>query len=305
MEPSDVREGGVWSPTQQLKNDVLFGVAVAALRIVSRLPLGALRALGRAVGLLVWLIAPGLRRVALQNVARGLPEVAPSERSAFVRGVYRSLGILLGEVAFTLDPRRAVEPLPFLPGSRERLDEAIAEGRGVVFASAHLGPWERVAASLVATGVPLTVVAREPYDPRFARVYEQLREARGVRTIYRGRPGAAISLVRVLRSGGVLGIPMDLASRVASTEVPFLGFAAQTAIGPARLAIRTGAVVVVGTAAPRADGSLGIAVARICPSSCERELTERINDELGARIRAMPHMWPWMHPRWGKDAKAG
>jgi KDO2-lipid IV(A) lauroyltransferase len=264
-----------------------------------------LRALGRGLGLLVWLCAPSLRRTALSNVTRALPEVAPSERSAFVRRVYRSLGVLLGEVAFTLDPRRPIEPLTFLPGSRECLDDAVAEGRGVVFASAHLGPWERVAASLVDAGVPLTVVAREPYDPRFARVYERLREARGVRTVYRGRPGAAIALVRVLRGGGVLGIPMDLASRVPSTMVRFLGLAAPTAIGPARLAIRTGAAVVVGTAAPRADGSLGIAVARIPPSACERELTERINDELGARIRGMPHMWPWMHPRWGQDTKRG
>lgn len=305
MEATDVREGGAWSPGQQVKNDVIYVVAVAALRIVSSLPRRLLRVLGRALGFLVWLVAPSLRRVALHNVARVLPEVASSDRSTFVRLVFRSLGTLLGDVAFTLDPRRPIEPLPFLPGSRECLAEAIAEGRGVVFASAHLGPWERVAASMVAAGVPLTVVAREPYDPRFTRVYERLREARGVRTVYRGRPGAAMSLVRVLRSGSVLGIPMDLASRVPSIPVPFLGHVAPTAIGPARLAVRTGAAVVVGTAAPAEDGSLGIAVTRIQRSACERELTERINDEIGTRVRALPEMWPWMHPRWGNDLKQG
>jgi lauroyl/myristoyl acyltransferase len=96
---------------------------------------------------------------------------------------------------------------------------------------------------------------------------------------------------------------MDLASRVVSLEVPFLGIAAPTPVGPARLALRTGAVVVVGTAAPlgsdpESAGKLGLSFVRIAASSDEQELTERINAELSARIRALPEAWPWMHRRW-------
>jgi Kdo2-lipid IVA lauroyltransferase/acyltransferase len=294
----DLREGGRWSVLQRLKNDVIFVLATAALAVAARLPARAARVLGRAAGLVAWALAPGLRQLAGDNVARALPEIAPTARAAFVRKVYRELGTLLGDVVATLDPRRPLEPLPFLPGSRECLHDAIAEGRGVVFASAHLGPWERVAASLVAAGIPLTVVAREPYDPRLARVYTRLREARGVRTVYRGAPRAGIALVRVLRRGHVLGVPMDLASRVASVEAPFLGLPAPTPVGPARLAIRTGAAVVVGTAAPAPGGSLALSFTRLEESACEQELTARINAELSARIRAMPSAWPWMHRRW-------
>ncbi|HVH44003.1 MAG TPA: lysophospholipid acyltransferase family protein, partial [Labilithrix sp.] len=296
--PRDIREGGKWSLAQRVKNDVLFYVAAATLWILERLPARPSARTSRAVGVLVWGLAPGLRRVALANVARALPDVAPRARGAFVRKVYRELGELLGDVVGTLDPRRPIDALPFLPGSRECLDAAIAEGRGVVFASAHLGPWERVAASLVLAGVPLTVVAREPYDPRMGRIYRRLRDARGVRTVYRGATGAGIALVRVLRRGEVLGVPMDLASRVPFVEVPFLGSPAPTPVGPARLAIRTGAAVVVGTTAPADDGSLGLSFVRIAPSTSERELSARINDELSARIRAMPTAWPWMHARW-------
>lgn len=296
----DVREGGRWGLAQRFKNDVLYVAATGTLRVALSLPTSTLRCLGRGLAFLVWHGAPGLRRITLANVARGLPSVPPRERLAFARNVYRSLGELLGQTVADLDPRRASPPLRFLPGARECLDAAIAEGRGVVFASAHLGPWERVAASLVSAGVPMTVVAREPYDPRLADVYRRLRDARGVRTVYRGAAGAGVALARVLRKGAVLGIPMDLASRATSIEVPFLGSPAATPVGPARLAIRTGAAVVVGTAALDAEGHLGIAVTRIAPSSCERELTGRINEELSTRIRALPYMWPWMHPRWGR-----
>jgi KDO2-lipid IV(A) lauroyltransferase len=294
----DLREGGRWSIVQRLKNDAIFGLVVVTLAIGERLPARMTRAVGRGLGLLAWALAPGLRRLAHRNVALALPEVAAEARGAFVRNVYRELGGLLGDVVATLDPGRPMTPLDFLPGSRECLESAIAEGRGVVFASAHLGPWERVAASLVRAGIPLTVVAREPYDPRLGNVYRRLRETRGVRTVYRGASGAGIALVRVLRRGGVLGIPMDLASRVPSVAVPFLGVSAPTPLGAARLAIRTGAAVVVGTVARAEDGSLGLSFVRIDASGSEPELLARINAELSARIRAIPEAWPWMHRRW-------
>jgi KDO2-lipid IV(A) lauroyltransferase len=250
---------------------------------------------------------PALRAIATKNVERALPEVASARcRARLVRRVYRELGALLGDTVATLHPKRAISPLPFLPGARACLDEALAEGRGVVFASAHLGPWERVASSIVAAGIPLTVLAREPYDPRLARIYERLRGARGVRTIYRGASSAGIALARVLRKGGVLGIPMDLASRVPSIEVPFLGLPAPTPIGPARLALRMGSPVIVGSAVPTAGGAVGISFTRIeirpstegSPETDAHALTVRINEELSARIRAFPEAWPWMHSRW-------
>jgi KDO2-lipid IV(A) lauroyltransferase len=282
-----------------VKNDALFVLASAALAVAERLPLSVLREAGRSLGGLAWALVPGLRQIALENVARAMPQLDEASRGALVRRAYRELGAILGETVATLDPARPIHPLPFLPGSRECLAEAIEEGRGVLFASAHLGPWERVAASLMLAGVPLTVVAREPYDPRLRRVYDRLRAARGLRTVYRGTSGAGTALLRVLRRGGVLGIPMDLASRVPSIDVPFLDVLAPTPVGPARLAIRTGAAVVVGTAAPSPGGSgVGLSFVRLAPATCEEALSASINAELSARIRAFPEAWPWMHRRW-------
>jgi KDO2-lipid IV(A) lauroyltransferase len=298
---SDVRAGGTWTTRQRLKNDLIFAAVTVALAIAVRLPSRLLRRIGRALGGLAWAFAPALRRLAIANVARGLPDLEEGARRRLVRKVYRELGTLLGDTVATLDPRRELAHLPFLPGSLECLRGAHAEGRGVVFASAHLGPWERVAAT-VAAQVMLTVVAREPYDHRLATVYTRLRADRGVRTVYRGANGAGIALVRVLRRGGVLGIPMDLASRVASVDVPFLDVPAATPVGPARLAIRTGAAVVVGTVCRDLEGRLALSFVRIAASGSERDLTERINRELSRRIRALPELWPWMHQRWDQPA---
>ena len=164
------------------------------------------------------------------------PAATEGERRALARASFVSAGEGLADAVALL----RAEPGPLLaiaPESRAVLDGAIREGRGVVFASAHLGPWERVAASLVAAGVPFATVARESYDPRFTRLYERLRGGHGVRVVWRSRPGAAAGIVRVLRGGGVLGLPMDLRSRVPSLAAPFLGHAAPTPVGPARLAL--------------------------------------------------------------------
>jgi KDO2-lipid IV(A) lauroyltransferase len=285
-----------------VKNDALYALARVALALVTWMPAAVLRAMGRALGAMAYAVFAPARRTAMANVARVFPELDARARRRLVRRCYATLGAELGNAVARLRGGAAV--LPLSDDARTVLESARAEGCGVVFASAHLGPWEAVAASLVAHGVPLTTIARESYDPRLTALYDRLRGGHGVRAIYRGSAGAAARIVRVLRHSGVLGAPMDLRSRVASRDVAFLGHPAPTAVGPARLALRTGAAVVVGTAAPRADGALHVTAARIPTSDLapgdagELALTARINDELSRRILALPHAWPWMHARW-------
>jgi KDO2-lipid IV(A) lauroyltransferase len=303
----DVRLGQRWTPMQRVKNDLFWVLACAALAATRPLSPRVLRALGRALGVTAHAFATRARRTALGNVAATMPELDRASRAALVRRCFATLGELLGETVSMLHPFGSLPVLPLTPEARAVLDEARAEGRGVVFASAHLGPWERVAASLVAAGQPLVALARESYDPRFTRLYERLRERHGVRFVWRSSPGAALRIVRALRAGGVLGFPMDLRARVAACDVPLLGVPARTALGPARIALRARAPVVVGTAAPGPGSSLVVTATRIPTedlaggargADAPLELTRRINAELSRRIRALPEAWPWMHPRW-------
>lgn len=300
----DLREGGEWTTLQRSKNDALWLLASLALLATRPLPLFALRALGRALGRTAHLLVGGARRTARDNVARVFPELGTQARHALVRRCFLSMGELLAETVAMLRSKGCPPLLLVSPEARTVLDEARAEGHGVLFASAHLGPWERVAASLVAAGVPLVALVRESYDPRFSGLYERLRGGHGVRVVWRASPGAAARILRTLRRGGVLGVPMDLRSRVPSCDAPFLGHPAPTAVGPARIALRARAPVVVGTAAPGPDGSLVVTATRIASSDLSRddegarELTGRINAELSRRILALPHAWVWMHDRW-------
>ena len=296
---------GAWTRTQKVKNALIAMAVRFALALFVPLPPKVLRALGRAVGALAWRLFPDARRLALGNLEAAFPTLSAAERRVLLRRNYATLGAHLGDALASLDAKRPLSPLPIDAPSLALLRSS-ETNRGVLFVSAHLGPWERLAATLVANGVAMTVVAREAYDPRLSHVYDRLRRARGIDAIYRGHPGAPTRLVRILKRGAVLGVPMDLRSRVPSIASRFLGRPALTPVGPARLALRTGARVVVGTVAldpASKDGELRITCTEIptddlvAGPSGERDLTWRIDAELGARIRAVPHEWVWMHDR--------
>lgn len=291
MTTRDLREGGAWSPLQTLKNDVIWSVASVALFVIRRTSNRTLVAGGRALGALVHAFAFGLRARARKNVALAMPDKTPAEVRAIARASFTNLGENLAH-AISDDELLAMDD-----ASRAVLRDALAEGRGVVLPSAHLGPWERLAATLARNGFPLTAVVRESYDPRFDAVTSAARERAGFATIARGAPGAATRIVRTLRQGRVLGIPMDLKTRAESVTVPMLGIPARTPVGPARIALRTGAPVVVCTV----DNGLTVTCTRLPHrgAEAEKELTARINEELSRRIRHAPEHWLWMHDRFG------
>ncbi len=282
--------------------------------VLTPLPRRVLEALGRAIGLLAYAVLPGPRRIADENLARAFPDASRPERRALARLAYVTLGGLLGDTMSRLSTHARPAPLPFDSAeSAAALQAARATGRGVMLLSAHLGPYEDVARSLLAHGVPLLAVTKAAYDPRLDFVFERLRA--GLPTVARDQAGAAMRMVRHLRRGDVLGVPMDLASRVPSVSAPFFGVPAQTPVGPARIALRTGAAIVVCTAVrartpDRRPLTYAMKVTPVTTDDLDRPnatpeqvLSARINDELCGRIRALPEAWPWMHPRF--RAKTG
>ncbi len=294
----DLREGGRWSFAQTLKNGVLFVLARATLALFGRIPRALLVRGGRWLGRLAHALLGRERRRAEANVGLVLA-LASADSRALVKRTFETLGENLGDTVDLYGKPTLSRTISLEEGALELLEAARAEGRGVLFASAHLGPWERVAASLVSAGVPLVTMAREAYDPRLTEVLVRLRERHGVRAIFRGSPGSAARILRTLKQGGVLGMPMDLASRVPSVEAPFLGIVAPTPVGPARLALRTRAAVVVGTfASPGVVRMRRIETNDLrADEAGERELSRRLNAEISERILSMPEHWPWMHDR--------
>ena len=292
-----------WSPRQRRKNAAIFGAASVGIRLGLALPRTWLEPTGAWLGLAAYALLGRARRATIDNLGLVHPELDETARRTLARATFRALGCNLTDTLALLDPQEnPARSLSVSAASEQVLAEALAGGRGVIYATCHLGPWERMAALLAQRGFPITTVARESYDPRFhALVYERLRAHRNVQAIYRGQPSAPIAMVRALRRGRVLGLLLDMPGRIATQGVNWLGLPSRMPVGAARLALRLRSPIVVGTPAPKSAG-LEIRIARLRTEDLapgdrgEAELCQRIADALSERIRLLPTHWPWMHP---------
>jgi len=300
---ADVREGRAWSRPQRLKNDVIHALVRAALWVALLLPQRSLRAACVALGRVCHRFLSRERRTVHARLGAGLGR-APD--SALVRRTFITAGEMLADMLALLRPdERASSALALDPDGERVFAEALGERRGVVFVAAHLGPWERMAALLVEHGFPVSTVARESYDPRLTQIYERIRRPRGVRSIYRGRPGAAVSIVRELAAGRAVGFLVDVPARVPSVPGRLFGSDTRIPVGPARIALARRAVVLIGTCAPPGPGDARagephlprVLITRIPTDDLprgeegERVLVERITEELTQRIAAWPAAW--------------
>lgn len=291
MSGAELRLPAHWTRRQRWKNGLLHGLIVASLALLERLPRAWVARICRALGLLAWIALPRERALCRARLVAGTggPVAASRVRRAFVEA-----GATLADTLALLDPREvAGRGMTVDPVGREALRRALAEGRGVVFISAHLGAWERLAATLAAEGFPVSTVARESYDPRLTPLYDRLRSPRGVRAIYRGRPGAATAIARELVAGRAVGFLVDLPSRVPCASVRLFGALADMPVGAARIALARRAAVVVGTAGrDRVIRMARLDTAGLEPGAAgERELVERLAAELTTRIAAAPEAW--------------
>lgn len=246
--PADVREGASWTRPQRIKNALIYALIRALVALLTHLPRPLSALLCRAIGAIAYLALPAARRRARERLRAALGHEPPERR---VRLAFATLGAMLADTLALLRPsERASRTLAIDTVSHAAFRDALAERRGVVYIAAHLGSWERMAALLVEQGFPVAAAARESYDPRITRLYERIREPRGVRSIYRGRPGAFMAIARELVRGGMVGFLMDLPARVPCARARLFGEDADLPIGPVKIALARKAPVLLGTCAP-------------------------------------------------------
>ena len=142
------------------------------------------------------------------------------------------------------------EKLDALIGRRvgkERLDAALAQGRGAILISPHLGNWELGGLGLAEMGYPINVLTfREP-DERVNDLRERVRSERGIRFIYVDRndtsPLAIIEAVNALRRNEVLALLGDRDGSCHTASMEYFGRPADIPLGAAYLGLASGAPV--------------------------------------------------------------
>jgi KDO2-lipid IV(A) lauroyltransferase len=277
----------------RLRNALEYSAALAVLKSLEYAPRPAAERLARFYAGLLDRALPRLRRTAIRNLEFALPG---GDHARIAGGVFESIGRLL--VAFAKFPRLRPEQWIRYEGY-EHFERALARGRGVLFATAHLGNWELSAFAHALMSAPMHVVVRPLDNPLIDRLVSRRRALSGNRVI--DKKDFARSIMKALAANEAVGILIDQNSAPEhGTFVDFFGKPACAGTGFAKIAARSGAAVIPGFALWSPEERRY--VLRFYP---EVEMTgDAVRDtrclqaRLESVIREHPDQWLWIHRRW-------
>lgn len=181
--------------------------------------------------------------------------------------------------------------------------EALAAGRGVVMFLGHLGNWDHAGAWSTLSLAPVTTVAERLRPERLFDRFMRFRERLGMTIIaLSGGSDVFRTLLRTVRDGGFVPLLADRDLTQGGVEVELFGEPARMAVGPAALALQSGAALfAVGIHyEPRPGGGHGIVVTWSPPVDTTdvgtgrpavAALTQRCADHLATTIAAHPQDW--------------
>ena len=278
--------------------------AAVAETIVSRLPRRAAFALGRALGRLVGDLDRRHVAVAEENLRHAFPHWDGARRLRTARAVYAHFGQMIFDILWLRGHSREEVLSRVDVVGREHVEKAMAAGRGVIFATAHLGNWEVIGLAHGWTFGPIGMVARPLDNPALDRRMCAFRTMGGNTVIYKQR--ALVQILRLLHGGGGVAIVID--QNVQEKDgifVDFFGRPAATTTVAAALAVKTGCALVPGHATMGADGRYRAVYdppLEWTPSGNKQadvaRLTQELTRVIEGWVRETPEQWLWIHRRW-------
>jgi KDO2-lipid IV(A) lauroyltransferase len=271
-------------------------------RLIARLPLAVVHALGAALGRLTYFASPTYRRTLRANLAQAGLDTPPLRRQSAAHAGRQALEApwLWQRPAADIAERVHEEP----PGSFTSL---LDEPRPLLLLTPHLGGFEAVAQYYAtrakAQARPMAVLYRVPRKAALRALIEA-----------RGRAGLVLApanlagvrtLMRSLKNGHTAGIlPDQVPSQGEGCWADFFGRPAYTMTLPARLAAAGGARVVLVLCERLRGGRYRLQLAPFDePLSGDIAAdTQKLNHAIEALIRRCPAQYLWGYNRYKAPA---
>jgi KDO2-lipid IV(A) lauroyltransferase len=289
-----------------LVGDFLAYLALrAALVPFQVLPIRAARALGKALGLIVYYLAPIRKAVVRRNIAAFFPEWEPARRDRLVRDAYVGLGLAAADFAVGTRFRPGnVERFIRLEGA-EHYRAAHAAGGQVILFGAHQSMWEWAQCVKHWTGGDSVYAIGKRIHNRFIDAFvKRKRNVFGVEML--SQRGAIASLTARGKSDPTANYAFFVDQRAAKHKgvwVNVAGHPVAAMPGPAILAlrgdlplipaqfIRTECGMILRFHPPLYPQRTGDEAADI------QRLTQQISDHVTSWVRAYPESYFWVHDR--------
>jgi KDO2-lipid IV(A) lauroyltransferase len=282
---------------------MIYWVHVIGSFLMKYVPVGvAYRLVGAVTPAFMELFARGYLRRATDNMRQVLgPKASYRDAQRLTKAAFANYARYLVDLVRLphLNPRELLDNVKI--EGWEHVDAAYTYGRGVVFATGHIGNWDMAGAAFAARGRPVSALVETLKPARWNERVQRTRIAAGVNAI--PIENGLRDMLHALRRQEGLAVLVDRPLADDGVAVTFFGKTTHVPGGAATLALRTGSPVVPAALVrnPRGTGY----VAHIGPPIIGQRgddpsmVMQRIMSWLEGIIRRYPdqwfmfrHMWP-------------
>lgn len=253
----------------------------------------------------LWFYVLRIRRTMTEKQVDAVFEgISPSDRSKIVFQSYYNLLMILFEYSYFPFGSRAIRKHSTIK-NLNKLDEALAEGKGVFLLAGHLGNGEMALFRTCLEGYPLRLIAKRVGVPFIDKTLFEIREVCGLVHIP-PKLGGEMILESVKDNAPVVFVMDQFSHPPKGVATTFLGIPTYTNSSLAHFAIKTDAIVLpVNVYRGKKDISVIEFQDRIqtelpYPTQEQniRHMTQKYNDWLDQSVRQNVGDWMWVHRRW-------
>ncbi len=287
----------------------IYYVARICTFLIYLLPIKFASKLADFLGKLGYNIFEKAKRETLKNLRAAFKDKSDKEIREIAKGVFSNVARNITDYISISKITKINIDSWIRPHGLEKVDKALALGRGLIALTAHFGNWEFVGVYLKAKGYEGAVIARKIYFYKYNDYLIRLRLMHDITTLY--RDGSPKEALRLLRENKILGVLADQdIDSIDGVFVNFFGRQAYTPTAPVKIAMVNGTPILPCYMIRKKDKYDFIIEDPIYVEKGKREedavrfYTQKWTDVLESYIRRYPEQWVWMHSRWKTKPQA-
>ncbi len=223
---------------QKIKTDFYMGIA----RLIAKLPLSVINAIGKTIGRLTWLIPNKRKKIAQRNIALCFPEFSVAQQKQLLKSNLISTGMGFAEMlmAYWSVDNKFINRFEIY--GLEHVHEALAKDKGCILMSCHLHAMELASRAInIKLNEPSFILGRQHNNKIFEAHIDKARRAHCEKTIDKKD---LRSVLKALKANRCLFYIPDQNFSYQCEYIDFFKQPAATVIAPVRIAQSSGASVV-------------------------------------------------------------
>ena len=279
------------------------GIFICLLKAINILPFSIrLKVVGSFVAYIIVPLAGYDKRIH-DNLLLIMPDLPIQKVKKLIREVSKNVGRTFAEIYSGSDFKKRSKTALITGGGIESLNMAIKNGQGVILVSGHFGNYDVPRAVLSERGYKVGALYRPFANPFFDVYYRKIIGEISLPIIPSNERSSLTKMVRLLKSGGIIGMLVDV-HKSNAPKLKFFGKLAGTATSAANLALKYN-LALIPVYGIRLDdhGNYELVVEQPIVHSTPLKMTQEINDSLERQVRSHMGQYFWVHRRWKAETE--